>query len=86
MFNGDLLNGRIVHVDGRLKRLLDVENASMGIIDEFYLAALCRTPVGDERQFWKKQIEASRSEGSERGLLEDFVWSLLTSSEFVTNH
>ncbi|MBI1923509.1 hypothetical protein HYR99_04585 [Candidatus Poribacteria bacterium] len=58
----------------------------MAIVDEFYLAALSRHPTDDEQQFWKQQIDVSASADSQRDILEDLVWSLLTCNEFVTNH
>ena len=58
----------------------------MEIVNEFYLAALSRHPTDTEQQFWKQHIDVSAPANSQRAILEDMVWSLLTCNEFVTNH
>ena len=86
LFNGDLLNARIGAPDGRLHRLISIGKLPMEIVNEFYLAALGRHPTETEQQFWEEHIDASASANSERAVLEDMVWSLLTCNEFVMNH
>ncbi|MCH1439765.1 MAG: hypothetical protein L7W43_08915, partial [Rubripirellula sp.] len=54
------------------------------IVEDFYRAALSRSVTETEQQFWSRQL--NESNGERRNLLEDFVWSLLTCKEFVTNH
>ncbi len=53
------------------------------IIEEFYRAALGRSPTVPEQQHWMQQLMMA---DSQRTLLEDFVWGLLTCQEFVMNH
>ena len=86
LFNGGLLNARIGVADSRLDRLLSTGKPPMEIVNEFYLAALSRHPTDTEQQFWKQHIDDSASASSQRAILEDIVWSLLTCNEFVTNH
>ena len=86
LFNGDLLNARIDVPDSRLDKLMSDGKSPMEILDEFYLAALSRHPTGAEQQFWKQHIDVNASASSQRAILEDMVWSLLTCNEFVTNH
>ena len=86
LFNGDLLNARIGVSGSRLDKLIISEKLPMEIISEFYLSALSRHPTEDEQQFWKQQIDVDTSANSQRDVLEDMVWSLLTCNEFVTNH
>ncbi|MBI1923132.1 DUF1553 domain-containing protein [Candidatus Poribacteria bacterium] len=86
LFNGALLNARIGVSGSRLDRLISVGDSPMAIVGEFYLTALSRNPTDDEQQFWKQQIDVSASADSQRDILEDLVWSLLTCNEFVTNH
>lgn len=86
VFNGSLLNHRISQPQSRLaKRIADGVPAEQ-IIDEFYLCALGRQPTGQEQKFWKSQTSKTEPGPQTRELLEDFVWSLLTCREFVTNH
>ena len=86
LFNGDLLNARIGVPDSRLDRLMSIGRSPMEIVNEFYLAALGRHPTDTEQQFWKQHIDVKTSANSQRAILEDMVWSLLTCNEFVTNH
>ena len=86
LFNGDLLNARIGVPDSRLDKLMSAGKSPMEILDEFYLAALSRHPTEAEQQFWEQHIDVSASANSQRAVLEDMVWSLLTCNEFVTNH
>ena len=86
LFNGDLLNARIGVPGSRLDRLVAIGKSPMEIVNEFYLAALSRHPTDTEQQFWEQHIDVSVSANSQRAVLEDMVWSLLTCNEFVMNH
>ena len=86
LFNGDLLNARIGVPGSRLDKLMSAGKSPMEILDAFYLAALSRHPTETEQQFWEDHIDVSASANSQRAVLEDIVWSLLTCNEFVTNH
>ena len=86
LFNGDLLNARIGVPGSRLDKLMSAGKSPVEIVGEFYLAALGRHPTETEQQFWEQHIDVSASANSQRAVLEDMVWSLLTCNEFVTNH
>ncbi len=86
LFNGDLLNARIGVPGSRLDRLVSMGKSPMEIVKEFYLAALSRHPTDTEQQFWAQHIDVNAPANSQRAILEDIVWSLLTCNEFVTNH
>ena len=86
LFNGDLLNARIGVPGSRLDKLMSDGKSPMEILKAFYLTALSRHPTETEQQFWEQHIDASASANSQRAVLEDMVWSLLTCNEFVTNH
>jgi hypothetical protein len=80
--NGELINARISREEGRLARFFDADTAPMDIIDELYLVALSRKPAGATRRFWREQLANVESVEQQKGLLEDFLWSLLASSKF----
>jgi hypothetical protein len=83
--NGELVNRKITAADGRLHRHLAAGTSDEAIIEDFYLRALSRRPSQDEQSFWEQELAGIDS--AERKLrLEDFVWSLLNSDEFTTNH
>ncbi|HSG70760.1 MAG TPA: DUF1549 and DUF1553 domain-containing protein [Planctomycetaceae bacterium] len=86
LFNGPLLNRRVTDPEGRLTQLMADEKPPAEIITEFYLRALNRPPSSQEQEFWNQQLSAAESPQQQRELLEDFVWSLLTCREFITNH
>lgn len=83
LFNGPLLNARIAAEGGRLHGLLGSGVLPMQIIEQFYAVALVRRPTEAEVSFWTRELADSTDHPA---LLEDFVWSLLTSEEFCTNH
>ena len=85
LFNGDLLNARIGVPGSRLDRLVSIGKSPMEIVSAFYLAALSRHPTDIEQQFWAQYIDVNATANSQRTVLEDMVWSLLTCNEFVTN-
>ena len=82
LLNGPSLNARIASKENRLQRLLNEGREPLEIVDNFYLVALARHPSEAERNYWGKLLSKANS----HTLLEDFVWGLLTSQEFVTNH
>ncbi|MGI9473677.1 MAG: DUF1549 domain-containing protein [Rubripirellula sp.] len=86
LFNGPLLNRRIAADSGRLSSLLKSGLTSEEVVDAFYLAALSRKPSARERDFWRLELDGDQAATDRRERLEDFVWSLLTCKEFVTNH
>ena len=83
LFNGALLNARIAAPGSRLSKHLDVDTPPQGIIEEFYVVALGRRPAEAELEHWK---HGWKSAENTEAFLEDFVWGLLTSRDFVTNH
>jgi hypothetical protein len=84
LLNGPLLNQRIVSAEGRLSKIVTAGVSPDEIVVRFYRLALCRDPSSVEREFWQRKLASS--DGDEREVLEDFLWSLLTCKEFVTNH
>jgi hypothetical protein len=85
-FNGDLLNARISDPNSRLQTMLRAAKDPMVIVHEHYRIALGRPPSSHEATFWQEQVALAASADERRALLEDFVWGLLSSSEFLTNH
>lgn len=85
-FNGSILNKRIHLVDNRLGKMLKKGNTPIKIIEDFYVIALSRKPTNNEREYWMLQLEDLASTNEQRQLLEDFLWGLVNSQEFKTNH
>jgi hypothetical protein len=86
LVNGPLLNERLVADEGRLRQLILAGQPDDEIIREFYLRAFGRPPAQHELAYWLEQADGAADDVSRRERLEDFVWSLLNSREFMTNH
>jgi hypothetical protein len=79
-----LMNAQEMYRGSRVISLLGQKHKETEIlIEQIYLAALCRRPSPDELSIvikhFKSQPDANRA-------LNDVVWALLNSTEFVTNH
>jgi hypothetical protein len=83
MLNSAAIHNKVIQPTGRLGRMLKAGAGDAEIIEELYLATLARVPSDDDRQTVRELLtEApSREEG-----LQDLLWSLLNSAEFVFNH
>lgn len=86
--NGATLNEKLKTPDNRVGRLLKLRGVGMSdaaMIDEIYLTALCRYPTPAERtQLLEVLVPPGAPE--ERSVVEDLLWSLLSSREFLFNH
>jgi hypothetical protein len=85
LLNGDLLNSRIAHPDGRLQRLIADGRSDSEIVTEFYRAAWTVPPTDEQLARWLQQLQSDDPRERQQRL-EDFVWSLLSSHEFQSNH
>ena len=83
--NGPLVNRKIAAPEGRLRQRIAAGASDDEIVAEFYIRALGRSPDERERTFWRDQLTKAGAAGRV-ACLEDFVWSLLTCSEFASNH
>jgi hypothetical protein len=81
LINGPLLNVKIAAKEGRLHRLIEARRSTEAIVEELYLRALGRGPTEKESGLWKWKLEVE----DRTAAMEDFVWALLTSKDFVMN-
>jgi hypothetical protein len=83
--NGDTINHKLKVKDNRLGKLLAANQTDDQIVDEAYLQALSRFPTADEKTRILSVL--AESQGSDhREVLEDVVWGILSSREFLFNH
>ena len=54
-------------------------------LDELYRACFARAPTDDERDVCLAHLRRRREEGKERQGVEDLVWSLVNSKDFLFN-
>lgn len=85
LFNSELLNKRLADPAGHLAQALAAKKSNAEIVSEFYWRAYSRPPRAAEAQHWEKQL-ATEDAAQRQAKLEDFVWALLMSREFQTNH
>ena len=80
---GSIYNEKIGREGGRVDRLVKSDAGDQAIIEELYLASLCRFPTETERAALEKLIAESptRREG-----VEVLTWALIGSREFAYNH
>ncbi|HMF16414.1 MAG TPA: DUF1553 domain-containing protein, partial [Gemmataceae bacterium] len=69
--------------NGRVAKLVTAKTAPDRAIEELYLAAMSRFPTAEERQRTNEYL--SRQTDLRRGL-EDVLWVLINSKEFMFNH
>jgi hypothetical protein len=83
LMNGDLLNGKIGQKDGRVAHLLASHTPAAAMIRELYQVTLARAPRPMEMATARHLIyKAPRLKDG----VEDLLWTLLNSREFLFNH
>ncbi len=83
MINGPTVRAKLDARDNRISRLLASGADDRSILDELYLAALCREPKPDERTAAMDHLRRARDR---RAAWEDVTWALLNSKEFLLRH
>ncbi len=80
MVSGELLQGMLSEPDNRLGRLLQSGRPDGAVVEELYLAALCRPPTEKERAAAAALLGRVKDR---RAALEDLAWGLLNAKEFL---
>jgi hypothetical protein len=83
LMNGDFIQRRVSDASGRAGRLVKENAPDDAAVKELYLATFSRRPTAEEAARAREAIAAapSRKEG-----VEDLLWALTNSSEFLFNH
>ena len=84
LLNSPEIMAKIQHRAGTARRLADSELTDDGIIDELYLTTLSRFPNDEERGLMRDAFsdpETARAEA-----VQDILWALLNTREFIFNH
>ncbi|MCI0628744.1 MAG: DUF1549 and DUF1553 domain-containing protein [Acidobacteria bacterium] len=77
---------KLTREGGRIGRLLKSGASNRQIIEEFYLAAVSRLPSKEEMTGLESALLADENKGkSRRQVVEDLLWALLNSQEFLTS-
>ena len=80
MLSGPTLTGLLAQKENRLSRLLAAGRSNREIVEEIFWAALTRAPAKEEWETISMGLEAARDRRAE---LEDVLWGLLNSKDFV---
>lgn len=84
LLNAPEITSKISHRHGRVRRLAESDLSPEQIIAELYLCTLSREPTQAELEL---MLQAFSEEGVERqAAVEDVMWALLNSKEFIFNH
>ncbi len=94
VINGDTLNKKLSAPEGTIALFLKLGLSDRRILEYMYLSAYSRYPSAQEAEAMRAALEKTRLEkGTEearrdahRQALEDMVWAMLTSKEFLFNH
>lgn len=81
--NSDEIENKLASGDGRAARLVKEQPSDDLAIEELYLATLGRRPTPEERG---KTVVYVAGGSNRQQSLEDVLWSLLNSKEFLFNH
>jgi hypothetical protein len=83
LLNGPAVQKRLTDDKNRLHRLVRLGIKDREIIEECYLAALCREPLESESA---RALAYIASHGDRVQALEDVLWAILNSKEFIFQH
>jgi hypothetical protein len=94
VINGDTLNKKLSDPNGYATLFQKLGLSDARILDQVYLSAFSRYPTEQERKSISETLAKARSAGAtpeaikdaRRQALEDMMWALLTSKEFLFNH
>jgi hypothetical protein len=82
--NGETINQKLRAAGGLVDSFFKLGLANEAIIRHLYAAALSRQPQADEMN--KLLTAFNESPDERRQTIEDLVWAVLTSKEFLFNH
>jgi len=82
LMNSPEIMEKIQSPEGRARRLADSPRPPAEILDELYLAVLSRTPSAAEA---RQMSEAFDGRENRRDAVEDVMWALINSREFLSN-
>ncbi|MCB1235449.1 MAG: DUF1553 domain-containing protein, partial [Verrucomicrobiae bacterium] len=84
LMNSKQLQAKLADAAGWAADLAKSPDSDEGIVDDIYLTALSRPPAAEEKTV---ALAYFKTEGATRQTaIEDIVWALVNSAEFVFNH
>ncbi|MGH9849246.1 MAG: hypothetical protein ACREBD_05250, partial [Blastocatellia bacterium] len=94
IINGDTINQKLRAPNGIVDSFVKLGVSDEMMINHLYLAALSRPPRNDEVNHLLAVMNEGRdaarnareAQAAKRQAIEDLVWAVLTSKEFLFNH
>ncbi len=83
MINGPSVLRKLEDSDNRIGRLMERHAKAEEIVDELYLATICRDPTLAERTSILARVQSA---SDSRDAWQDVAWALLNSKEFLLRH
>ena len=83
LLNGPAVQGRLSDDKNRPHRLIREGKADREVVEELYLAALCRAPTESESTRAVAYVDAHPERDK---AFEDVLWAILNSKEFIFQH
>ena len=84
LMNSEKLQAKLADKNGRAAKLAQDDKPSDEVVNELYLALYSRWPSDEEKRV---ALEAFKGRGSKRHeAVEDIIWALINTAEFVFNH
>jgi len=84
LMNSPKITQKVEHRQGRARRLADSDAAPVEVVESLYLNVLNRRPSNEERQL---MLAVFQEPGvSRRTAVEDVLWTLMNTKEFLFNH
>jgi hypothetical protein len=84
LMNSSKLQEMLTSTQGRVTRLAKSDLKPQQIMEELYLACYSRLPTAEESAIAGKALDVEVT--NRQSAIEDVLWSLLNSAEFVFNH
>jgi hypothetical protein len=82
LINGDTLTRQIAQ-SAQLQKMLDAGKKPIEVLESVYIACLSRKPSSEETQKLEALLAA---EPNSRNAVDDILWAVLNSREFLFNH
>ena len=83
--NSDEIENKLADGNGKIAKLVETKRPTKEIVEELFLGAFSRPPREAELAAALAAVTAA-GENNERQALEDVLWTLINSREFMFNH
>ncbi|KAB2653891.1 MAG: DUF1549 domain-containing protein, partial [Verrucomicrobia bacterium] len=83
--NGDTINEKLTAKNNAIDMWLMAKKSPESMLEEAYLGTLARFPTEKEKAKFLAPLQTADAK-EQRALLEDMMWALLSTKEFLFNH